>query len=65
MEYRKPNGELVREELSFQLGVMGQSSCAGVYLFSISVVRGGSTDRLELERQEDMGSLGEKVSVHI
>lgn len=39
MEHRKTNGELGREELSFQPGVMGQSSCTRVYLFSVSVVR--------------------------
>lgn len=61
LEYRKTNGALGREELSFQLGVMGESGCTTVYVFSLSVVRGGSTDQWELGRQ-DMGSLGEKVS---
>ena len=51
-EYRKTNGELGREELRFQLGVMGQSSCTRVYLFSLSVVRGCSTGQLELGRQD-------------
>lgn len=51
VEYRKTNGELGREELRFQLGVMGQSSCTRVYLFSLSVVRGGNTGQLELGRQ--------------
>ena len=61
LEYRKTNGALGREELSFQLGVMGESGCTTVYVFSLSVVRGESTDQLELGRQ-DMGSLGEEVS---
>lgn len=43
---------------------MGASSCPTVSVFSVSLVRGGRTDQLELGRQ-DMGSLGETVSSHI
>ena len=60
MKYRKTNGELGREELSFQLGEMGEFSCSRVCLLSVSIVWGASIVQLELGWQH-MVSGGERT----